>query len=325
MKIKLLIVCIFLSAVYPAYAQGLFDMFGADAKPNKVRVKFVEGDDKANEEILLVAINGPIFDRRDAETMPFQIVKDIQASLDADLKTAAKRRAIRGILLEINSPGGEVTLSDILYHKLKRFYEENKKPILVHFGAMGASGAYYVACAGQKIFAHPTSIVGSIGVLLQSMNLQRLAENIGIRAQTIKSDHTPMKDVLSPFKTMSQEEEKMLKAIIESTYERFIQIVQNSRSMSREAVLKAADGSIYSAQKAKELGLIDGVGYREDAIAELCKMIGLKSAALVKRVTKKSLSELFASLSEMSSPAEAIKAAVREQIEEAGTIRLMFK
>lgn len=319
----LLLVCFALTAPQPAQAfLGLF--IGQEGKKG-VRVKFLEGDENAKDEILLIKLRGVIQERSDDESNPFKAGKDMIEEIKKDLDAARKRKAVKAILLEINSPGGEVTASDVIYHQIKKMREETGKPTVAIIGAIGASGAYYVACGADKIFAHPTSIIGSIGVLMQSMNVQQLAEKIGLKAVTLKSDKTPMKDVLSPFKQMTEEERNMLLSIIDSVYDRFIDIVAASRKLERDAVIKLADGGIYTAGKAKETGLVDEIGYREDAIAEACKLADIKSAALVQRVSKKSFAELVAELQEMNFAVPAVINRLETLLQHGSSPAVMFR
>ena len=283
-------------------AQGLLSgLLGGGSEKKAPRVKFIEGDTEAPEEILLIKLNGVIQekDEDDNALIALKNKKNILDLLKEELSLAANRNAIKAVYIEINSPGGEVTPSDLIHHMFKKFYQE---PIVAHIGAMGASGAYYIACACNKIYALPTSMIGSIGVLLQSLNIERLANNLGITPVTIKSDKTPMKDVLSPFRPATDEEKAMLLELVEDTYQRFVDIVAEGRNLKREDVIKLANGSVYTANKALKLGLIDGIAYRDEVAAEMCKMLNLKSVAIVKRVDEKNpLTELFGALSEKSS------------------------
>lgn len=324
-KVMSLLLLLILITAQTLPAQGLFSLFGGSDAKKAIRVKFVDGDEDAKDEILQIKIKGVIQEADSEESMPFKIEKDLFENLRKDLEVARKRKAIKAILLEINSPGGEVTASDIIYQQLKKVQRETEKPVVAIIGTMGASGAYYVACAAGKIMAHPTSIIGSIGVLMQAMNLEELAKKVGLKAITLKSEKTPMKDVLSPFKEITPEERVMLMTIINSIYDRFIDIVSESRKLSREEVIKIADGGIFTAVQAKELGLIDAIGYREDAIAEACKMAGIESAALVKRVTQKGISEILSEMSSMSSGMPALRSEIRNLLMNGTTPVLMYK
>ncbi len=282
-------------------AQGLLSgLLGSD-EPKGPKVKFYEGDNQAKEEILYLKLNGVIQEKEedDNSIMSLRNKKSILEYLKDSLSFAAKREAIKAVYIEINSPGGEVTASDLVYHMFKKFYSETNKPIIAHIGSMGASGAYYAACGCTKIYALPTSMIGSIGVLLQSMNVEELASKIGIKPVTVKSDKTPMKDVLSPFREVTPEEKAMLLELVETSYQRFVDIVSENRKLNREDVIKLANGSVYTAQKAHKLGLVDGIGYRDEVAAEICKMLEIKSVAIVKLAEEKNpLSELFNVFSE---------------------------
>lgn len=282
-------------------AQGLLSgLLGSD-EPKGPKVKFYEGDNQAKEEILYLKLNGVIQEKEedDNSIMSLRNKKSILEYLKDSLSFAAKREAIKAVYIEINSPGGEVTASDLVYHMFKKFYSETNKPIIAHIGSMGASGAYYAACGCTKIYALPTSMIGSIGVLLQSMNVEELASKIGIKPVTVKSDKTPMKDVLSPFREVTPEEKAMLLELVETSYQRFVDIVSENRKLNREDVIKLANGSVYTAQKAHKLGLVDGIGYRDEVAAEICKMLEIKSVAFVKLAEEKNpLSELFNVFSE---------------------------
>lgn len=327
MKNKILLLSLLMTfTVSGLYAQGLFSLFGSSGKDSaKVRVKFVEGDEDAREEVLLIKIRGVIQEKAEGDSMPLQIAPDIMEQVKKDLVVARKRDQIKAIILDINSPGGEVTASDIIYHWINKLKEETEKPVVAIIGTMGASGAYYVACAADKILAHPTSIVGSIGALVQTFNVQRLTETIGLKAVTIKSERTPSKDMLSPFRDLTEHETNMLTQLIDVVYDRFVEIVAKSRKMTFAEVEKIADGGIYSSKKALEIGLIDSIGYREDALNEACKLAKIDSAALVKRSTKKSFGELLAEFSTMNSGVPALLMHLENMVISGSTPKLMFK
>lgn len=301
---KLLFIALFsVILITPAKGQGLLgSLLGESGKSKGPVIRFVEGDKNAQDEILLIKLNGVIQEKNEEEgVMALKPKRNMIDVLRDDLRIAAERKAVKAILFEINSPGGEVTASDLIYHLVKKTSKDTGKPVVALIGAMGASGAYYSACAAQKIYAMPTSMIGSIGVVMQAMNIEELASKIGLKPLTFKSDKTPMKDILSPFREMTEDEKAMLMELINDTYNRFTDIVAESRKMSKEDVIKAANGAIYTPTKAKALGLIDEIGYREDAMEECCKLSNIKSAALVKRESKSGgLDQLLGILSERS-------------------------
>ncbi len=311
-----------------SFAQGIFSIFAPSASEKskkKLRVKFVEGDEEAKEEILLIKIKGVIQEKDEEQSIPFQPNKDMFKQIKKDLLVAEKRDAIKAVLIEINSPGGEVTASDIIYHQIENFKKKTGKPVVAHFGTLGASGAYYVACAADKILAHPTSILGSIGVIMHGMNFERLVANLGIKPVVLKSEKTPKKDILSPFREMTVEEKEMILEIINSIYERFVEIVTKGRKMTRKDVEKIADGGIYNATRAKELGLIDQIGYREDSMAVACKLAKIESAALVKSYSKKGFAEVLSEMASMNSGAPALINEFKKIMESSEVPSLMYK
>ena len=307
------------------FGQGFLDIFTGNSEKNNYKVKFIDGDNDAVEELLLIKVRGIIQEKSEHDQVPFQIQKDLMKTIKKDLKLARTRDAIKAILLDINSPGGEVTASDIIYHQIMQLKEETEKPVIAIIGSMGASGAYYVACASDHIIAHPTSIIGSIGVIMQSINVKKLVEKIGIKPVMLKSKKTPKKDILSPFKEMTVGEKKMLLEIINSIYDRFVKIVSESRKMKIKEVEKIADGGIYTAEKAKELNLIDQIGYRENAIKKACDILDLESIALVKRYEKKSIAEIFSEISSMHSPYPAIINQIKSSIKATAVPEIMLK
>lgn len=181
---------------------------------------------------------------------------------------------VRAIILEIDSGGGGITASDIIYKALLDFKAAAKKrKVIAVFGDTAASGAYYIAVASDHIVAHPTTITGSIGVLMQTLNVRGLGEKIGVKDVTIKSGKN--KDILNPFGELTEEQKAMLQGVVDEFYERFISLVVDGRNLSEEAVRELADGRIFTASSALKLGLIDQIGYWEDALIEAARLLGV--------------------------------------------------
>lgn len=312
-----------------AHAEGIFDLFNViggatdpDARPPSVT--YVEGDKKATDEILLISLKAVISDRDEDESSPFDLKKNLIDRLKKDIEAGLKRSEIKAVLIEIDSPGGEVTASDIIYHHLLKF-RDAKKPVLALIGSLGASGGYYVACAADQIWAHPTSIVGSIGVLMSSYNIEKLAGMVGFRQISLKSERTPKKDILSPFREMTPEEQAMLIAIVNSMHDRFIEIVAKARNKTVQETTPLADGSIYTSRQALDKGLLDGIGYREDAIAKLKELAKIDKAKLVRRKIRKGIAELIAGLSEAHSGAPTLLNRLETLLEQQGALRPLFQ
>jgi len=181
------------------------------------------------------------------------------------LKKAENDKNIKGILLRINSPGGTVTSSDIIYHEIKSFKERSKVKVYVSVVDVAASGGYYVAMAGDSIMVHPTSLVGSIGVLALKLNLEGMMGKIGVELEIVKS--TEKKDFMSPFRPLTKEERALFQETIDRYYDRFVDVVVLNRDrLDPQAVKVLADGRVYNARQALENHLVDSIGYLQDLV-----------------------------------------------------------
>jgi protease-4 len=220
-------------------------------------------------KILLIDVDGPISNRPKKTLTGFEHETGMVDRIREILKKADEDKNIKGILLRINSPGGTVTSSDIIYHEIKSFKERNNLKVYVCVVDIAASGGYYVAMAGDTIMMHPTSLTGSIGVLAMKVNLKGLMGKIGVEWEMVKS--ADKKDFMSPFRPLSDEERKLFQETIDRYYERFVEIVAlNRHQLNIEGARELADGRIYDARQALEYHLIDYIGYVEDAV-ELVK------------------------------------------------------
>jgi len=220
-------------------------------------------------KILLIDIDGPISNRPKKTLVGLQSETGMVDRIREMLKKAENDESIKGILLRINSPGGTVTSSDIIYHEIKSFKERNKIKVYVSVIDVAASGGYYVAMAGDSIMVHPTSLVGSIGVLALKLNLEGLMSNVGVEWEVVKSSEK--KDFMSPFRPLTLEEKKLFQETIDRYYDRFMDVViLNRDQLDAQAVKTLADGRIYNARQALENSLVDSIGYLQDVV-ELAK------------------------------------------------------
>ncbi|HEU5360441.1 MAG TPA: signal peptide peptidase SppA [Candidatus Deferrimicrobiaceae bacterium] len=204
------------------------------------------------------------------------------------LKKFAKDDSVKAIVVRLNTPGGGVGPSQEIYAEVKKI--RGKKVIVASMGALAASGGYYIACAADKIYANPGTITGSIGVLMQFVNVKDLIEKIGVKGLVIKSGS--FKDTGSPIREMSPEERKIIQGVIDNVHFQFVNAVAEGRKLPREEVLEIADGRIFSGEQAKELGLIDLLGNQEDAVAEAGRMAKIEGEPRVVTPPKKKLSIL---------------------------------
>lgn len=200
-------------------------------------------------------------------------------------KAQADGRVV-AVIVRINSPGGSVTASDILYHRLAQFRKARNVPVIAMIEDLGASGGYYIACAADSILAHPTSVTGSIGVIVQAFSLQGTMKMIGVEAKAVTSGQH--KDMLSPFKPLDPKDMAIVQAMVDDFFGRFVKVVAASRcsdlaakKLTEEQVRRLCDGRVYTGQQALEVGLVDALGYMNDAVLLAKKRSGADRVKVV--------------------------------------------
>ncbi|MBY0526372.1 MAG: signal peptide peptidase SppA [Gemmataceae bacterium] len=195
------------------------------------------------------------------------------------LEAAAHDDRVKAVVLRINSPGGAVTASDIMYNDLLAFRQSTGKPVVACMMDIAASGAYYLAMGCDQVWAHPTTVTGSIGVIMSLYNASGLFEKIGVASNPIKSG--PNKDIGNPGRPMTEEERLILQGVVDSFYGQFVKVVVEGRHLPEDRVRTLADGRVYTGLEAKELGLIDAVGHLDDAIDAAMHLACLKDAKVI--------------------------------------------
>jgi protease-4 len=197
------------------------------------------------------------------------------------IRAATNDEDVKAIIFEVDSPGGSVTSSDELYTALMNFKASHpERKVIVYMRDLAASGGYYIAMAGDWLIAQPTTLVGSIGVIMQSLNWKGLSERIGITDTTIKSGEN--KDLLNPFRETSPEQIAMLQEMIDRMYQRFIGLVSANRGMDDEALKTLADGRVFSGDQALELKLVDQIGYWDDVMAKTEELLNVSSIKVIR-------------------------------------------
>jgi protease-4 len=233
---------------------------------------------ESGEKILLLSLDGILTGVPEARFFGSGISP--VARVQEELERAREDDSVRGLLLRINSPGGTVTASDVLYQAILRFKRERGVPVVAQLMGVAASGGYYVAMAADRVIAQPTTVTGSIGVIFGGVNLAGLMEKIGVEDQTLVSG--PFKDAGSMLRPMSDAERAQLQSVLTDMYDRFVEVVGQGRpGLQGEAIRELADGRIYSAPQALELGLVDQIGSLEDGVEATRLAAGLSEARVV--------------------------------------------
>ena len=238
----------------------------------------VEG--KGKSKILLMDVSGLLSDESGGlvlGTPPPRV--PIVARVREELQKAEDDDDVKALIVRINSPGGTITASDLIYREIVAFKARKKVPVVAVMMDVGASGGYYAALAGDTIIALPTTVTGSIGVIMLTLNAQGLMEKIGVAPLAIKS--ADKKDAGSPFRQLTAEERAIFQSVIDQMYARFVGLIVEHRKIPEERVRAFADGRIYTAEQAKALGLVDSIGYMDEVVASARKAAGLEEAKVI--------------------------------------------
>lgn len=213
---------------------------------------------KSRGNIAVVDIKGVIVS---AEKIAGQLIKYSQ------------RSNIKGIIIRIDSPGGGSAAFQEIYREIRRV-RESGIPVIASIASVGASGGYYAALGATKIMANPGSIVGSIGVIVDFPVAVELLNKIGIDVQTVKSGQ--YKDIGSPYKEFTREDEKQLDFVVQDIFDQFVTTIADERGLLKKELLKISDGRIFTGSQAKEFSLIDTLGTFEDAVLMIAEMAGIQ-------------------------------------------------
>jgi protease-4 len=270
----------------------------------RVQEKFVSHNPAARDKVVILPIEGVIL-----ETEEGFVSRAIDHALRDD--------DVKAVVLRVNSPGGSVSGSDYLYHHLCRFADNEKRkiPLVVSMGGIAASGGYYVTMAvgptPDAIFAEPTTFTGSIGVIIPHYNLADLMQKVGAEDDSIASN--PLKMMGSLSKPMSEQERRIFQALVDHSFARFKQVVRAGRSKFERdpaALDRLATGQIYAAEQAQKNGLIDKIGFLEDAVDRAIALAGLDKdqTKVVRYKPEVSLSSMLLGSQARNSPAAELRA-----------------
>jgi protease IV len=237
------------------------------------------GTTARSPKVALIDVTGMIADARSPGLIS-RGENPVAAFAEA-LRRADEDDRVRAVLVRINSPGGTVTATDIMYNELKRFRETSEKPVVVLMSGVAASGGFYLALAGNEIIAHPTTITGSVGVIMQTYNVSEGLNRIGIRSEAIVSGDK--KAAGSPFQPMRPEDRALLQGVVNEFYDNFRTVVITNRTgLADDAMDWITDGRIVTGRQALSVGLVDRLGDLHDAFDRAKHHAGLERARLVK-------------------------------------------
>jgi protease-4 len=246
-------------------------------EPEPLKEKTISG--YGRDKVLLLEIQGMVLEGPHRLLGLFKGVTT-PSRVKEELEKAAKDDHIKAVVLKINSPGGTVSAADVILHELQSFKSERHLPLVVCLEGLAASGGYYLAQAGDTVFAYPTCITGSIGVIAMKFNVRGLMDKVGLDTDLVKSG--AWKDFWSPFRPATPKEKEMMQQIIEEFYRDFLNVVATGRKMSLKEVQQVADGRIFTAPQAKDLKLVDKIGYLDDALKEAQVLAGIEGARIVR-------------------------------------------
>ena len=267
---------------------------------------FVSGEATSSNKLAIIDITGtimPPFTERTLKTID-QLIADDE---------------VKGVLLSIDSPGGFVADSHQIYVRLQKLRQ--KKPIFVSMKRIAASGGYYVAMGAgpeAKIFAEPTTWTGSIGVIIPRYDVSKLAADYGVKSEPLVTG--PYKDSLSPFREMTPDEETLWKEIMADSFDRFKGIIDAGRAnLTLEQIAPLATGRIFTANQAVAAGLVDQIGFEEDAIEALKTHLQLTSVRVIRHRQPTTLLDTLLGAHAKSQPIDPL-----QQLLEASTPRAMY-
>ncbi len=201
-----------------------------------------------------------------------------------ELRSYTEDSSIKAIVIRIDSPGGGVVPSQEIYNAVKSARREGKK-VIVSMGSVAASGGYYIAAAADKIVANPGTLTGSIGVKMEFPNFEKLLEKVGVKGMIVKAGE--YKDIGSPYRDMTPQEQKLLQDVIDNVHDQFIKAVAEGRNLPEADVRSIADGRIFTGQQALSLKLVDQLGDLGDSITTAGSMVGIKGKPTVVEKKKK--------------------------------------
>lgn len=280
----------------------LFGLWSGHQAKTKLRPGMATGPVSFEEE-LLVDGEGPKIAVIPLEgVIAYSVTGSSGVSMVEEMKSALDQAAndpdVAAIVLSVDSPGGEITASDVLYNAVQKVAED--KPVVVFINSIGASGAYYISCGANYIMCNPTTFTGSIGVIISTLNYEDLFGKVGLASIVFKSGK--FKDMLSGSRPITPEESAYVQELVMQSYDRFLGIVATARKQDPQRLFDGpADGRILSGEDAKKEGLVDELGYIEDSYDKAAELAGVEDARVVRYRPSFNLGKIFSLFAESRS------------------------
>jgi len=266
--------------------EALWGTFGQEATDDPLEWEEMvitgEGDNKIVQLFVTGIISG---EAGGAGTPPMTEI------LSAQLRHIEEDESVKGVVLRIDTPGGEVVATDEIHQRLMRMKQKRSIPVVVSMGSTAASGGYYLATAGDRIFANRNTITGSLGVIFTLPNYAKTASRFGLREYVIKSGK--YKDIGNPMRPLQPDEQRIFQTLVNESYQNFVDVIVQGRKLPRGRVLDIADGRVYSGMQAKALGLVDEFGDLDAATDYARNLAGDPDAQVVRYTETFSLEHLL--------------------------------
>lgn len=264
--------------------------------------EYISGDQFSGNKIVVVDVNGVILNQ--SSPSPVYSVADAEFICD-QLKYIANDKSVKAVIMNIDSPGGEVVAADNIHHHIKKLRKENNMPVIASMNSLAASGGYYISAPCSYIIANRLTLTGSIGVIIETYKYYDLFNKIGVRSEVYKSG--PMKDILDGSRPSTEAEKQVVQKLVNESYNEFVKIVAEGRKGLTVEKIKGTeigDGRVFSGEEAFNLGLVDKLGFFEDAVNKAAEMGNVKGNYKLIRYNKPfSFSQLF---SELKGPSSSI-------------------
>lgn len=257
---------------------GFFTQKSSGLRPDRLEEQYVAGArNPTSDKVAIVRVEGPI------------ALSSVDYAVQ-QIRQAREDKRVKAVVLRVDTPGGTVTGSDQIWREVS-LLKRSGKPVVVSMGGLAASGGYYVSAPADQIIAEPTTTTGSIGVIIELPNASGLLDKVGVEFESITAGE--WKNMGSPFKPFDDRDVARFQELVDDTYDRFLRVVAQGRNLSMETARRIADGKIYSADEALANGLVDRLGYEEDAIVEATNRAKLSSPRIVRYSKPISLGALF--------------------------------